>query len=110
MAVYNFVCLSCAEGYEDFARSYDPSEQYPEIKCPKCGSFDKKKVPSIPAAAVFRQKQGTSKMDNFEYRAGVNMERAQAERRTAEEVSHMGDSPYGNIDDVSGGKFFGEVE
>lgn len=35
----------------------------------------------------------TSKWDNFEYRAGYNMVKAQQSRRTAETRSHMGMTP-----------------
>lgn len=110
MPVYNFRCNICENWFEEFVRSYDPSESYPDIKCPGCGSYDKKKIPSIPSPAIFTQKEGTSKMDNFEYRAGHNMDRAKGERRAAEAASHMGPSPYNPIDDISSGKYFGEVQ
>jgi putative FmdB family regulatory protein len=110
MPVYNFNCNACSKGYEEYTRSYDPTEAYPEVKCPKCGSTDKKKTPSLPAPAIFAQKEGTSKMDNFVYRAGANLDRAQGERRAAEAASHMGQTPYNSIDDISSGNYFGEVE
>jgi hypothetical protein len=49
-------------------------------------------------------------MDNFEYRAGYNMDKAQGERRHAEAASHMGQTPYNSIDDITSGKNFGEVQ
>lgn len=58
----------------------------------------------------FTNPKDTSKFDNFGYRAGYNLEQAQDLRRKAEEASHMGNSPYKNIDDIQSGNFFGEVE
>jgi len=54
-------------------------------------------------------KESAKYHDNFNYRAGVNMEQAKAERRNAETASHMGRNPYGNVDDVSSGKYEGPV-
>jgi len=42
----------------------------------------------------FAQPWESSKWDNFEYRAGYNMVKAQEERRRAETLSHVGASPY----------------
>jgi hypothetical protein len=41
----------------------------------------------------FAQPWESSKWDNFEYRAGYNMVKAQKERRNAEDKSHMGANP-----------------
>ena len=41
----------------------------------------------------FAQPWESSKWDNFEYRAGYNMVKAQGERRNAEAGSHMGSTP-----------------
>lgn len=41
-----------------------------------------------------------NKLNNFGYRAGKNMAKAQGERRTAEALSHMGSNPYMAIDDT----------
>lgn len=61
--------------------------------------------------ATFANPRGTSKEDSFSYMAGHNMENAKDERRNAEAASHMGkDGDYNVIDDISSGKFEGEVK
>jgi hypothetical protein len=60
-----------------------------------------------PAQAVFgivvKNPETSSKWDNFSYRAGYLMDKAQQERRDAEAKSHMGTNPYPAIDDVTRG-------
>lgn len=84
--------LVCA--YEDC-----PSRQPPKPKVPVCG-------------IIFRDPRGTSKFEDFSYRAGYFMEKAQECRRDAEAASHMGgtDQIYNNIDDITCGEHFGEVK
>lgn len=61
--------------------------------------------------ATFADPRGTSKADSFSYVAGYNMEQAKDQRRRAEEASHMGrDGGYNVIDDISSGKYEGEVK
>ena len=108
MALYEFLCTCCQTKYEEIA-VYDETGIYPDVACPKCGSSEKIKEHSL-FGFVFTNPVGTSKMDKFDYRAGYNMEKAKGERRAAEEHSHMGANPYNNIDDISHGKFFGEVQ
>lgn len=69
--------------------------------------------PTTPVAGIiFRDPRGTSKFEDFSYRAGYFMEKAQLERQAAESQSHMGGTKqiYNDIDDVSSGEFFGEVQ
>ena len=42
----------------------------------------------------FAQPWESSKWENFEYRAGYNMVKAQEQRRRAETLSHMGATPH----------------
>lgn len=59
----------------------------------------------------FSNPRGTSLEDSFSYKAGYNMEQAKNQRRVAEEKSHMGkDGGYNAIDDITSGKFEGEVK
>jgi len=74
------------------------------IECPECGSKKKARVMSTFGMA-FDDPRGTSKWDNFGYRAGFNMNKAQGERRDAQEASHMGATPYRPMDDANN---FGE--
>ncbi len=103
MAFYDFQCEICDLVFE--ARThYDKTGEYPDVIC-SCGSKKKQKLVSIPNLG-----HTASKLDNFGYRAGFNMNRAQGERRFAEEKSHMGQQPYNAIDDISHGRAFGEVQ
>jgi len=65
---------------------------------------------TAPGAIIFKQPKGTSFEDKFDYVAQWNMDNAKELRRKAEEESHMGTSPYSEIDDISSGEFFGEVK
>src|SRR3990172_3495647 len=94
--VFEFLCKNCDLKYEELT-PYDKTNRYRRIICPECGS--KKNIRLLSAAtAVFSNPRGTSKEDSFSYKAGYNMELAKGERRQAEEKSHMGKSPYNNID------------
>lgn len=72
--------------------------------------------PSKPVAPtytiIFKDPRGTSKFEDFGYRAGYFMEKAQQERRDAEAASHMGNTNdfYNHIDDITRGDLFGEVQ
>lgn len=88
MPIYLFNCESCKTNFEEFC-SY---EQSFTIKCPEC-SQDVVRMLTAPNLS-FVDPRSTSKWDSFEYRAGWNMEKAKAERRAAEEKSHVGSNPY----------------
>lgn len=108
MPVYVFTCTNCNHYYESL-ESFDPTGKYKQVSCPQCKS--KRKKLGVTAAAIkFTNPKDTSKFDNFDYRAGYNLEQAQNLRREAEKESHVGSSPYNSIDDISGGEHFGEVE
>ncbi len=109
MPLYNFSCKKCDHQYEELT-PIDDKGKYPKVKCPACGSKKKVKIPSLTARAIFTDKTGTSKMENFGYRAGYNMEQAQDCRRAAESKSHVGSMPYDGIDDIQSGKYFSEVK
>ncbi len=108
MPIYVFECLDCQHDYEEYT-SRDDTGVYEKVSCPICHSVQKKKMPAR-FAFNFGNVVGTSKMDNFGYRAGHNMENAKNERRVAEAASHMGSAPYNPINDVDSGEYFGEVE
>lgn len=108
MPTYQFQCLKCKKQYEDLT-SFDPTGKYKEVKCPSCKSSRKKQQMTC-AEISFTNPKDTSKFDNFGYRAGYNMEQAKELRRKAESSSHVGATPYKDVDDISSGNFFGEVE
>lgn len=108
MPTYQFQCLKCKIQYEELT-NYDSSGKYRDVKCPACKS--KRKTQQVTCAGIkFTNPKDTSKFDNFGYRAGYNLEKAQELRRDAEQASHVGSTPYNQLDDISGGEFFGEVE
>lgn len=90
MPVYEFSCVSCNHEFEEFT-PYDESGTYPNVACPKCGSKKKEKL--FPSKMTIVGPT-SSKMDNFNYRAGFNLEKAKGERRAAEAASHMGADPF----------------
>jgi hypothetical protein len=90
---YDFECKKCNARYEEYVE-YDPSGKFKGVKCPKCKSARKVKVPSIPVIV------GTdTRGEIFENKAGRNMVKAQNERALAESLSHMGMNPYGGAGD-----------
>lgn len=89
MPLYEFECKKCEHCWE-YMTKYDPDGLYPEVVCPECGSGEKEKL--MPRSFAIGGPT-SSKMDNFGYRAGYNMEKAQGERRAAEEAAG-GASPY----------------
>jgi len=76
---------------------YDEKGKYPKVKCPKCKSKRKNKLYNHGVAVSFDNPKESSKWDNFGYRAGYNMNKAQDERRAAQKASHMGMNPYPNL-------------
>lgn len=110
MPTYTFYCKACFKSYSDL-QPFDPTGKYKDVKCPHCNSKKKSQTPTAPKIK-FTNPTDTSKFDNFSYRAGYNLDKAQDLRRAAESQSHMGSDPYnaGGIDDISGGDYFGEVE
>ena len=108
MPTYNFECKNCNKIYETLA-SFDATGKYAGVSCPHCNSKKKKKLLN-DANIKFAQPKDTSKFDNFNYRAGYNLEQAQNLRRDAQTASHMGTDPYMPIDDINKGRHFGEVK
>lgn len=86
MPSYDLQCTKCDHIYDVLV----PYDKVKDCTCPECGS--KKKEQLITRVNIGGPT--SSKMDNFGYRAGFNMERAKGERRKAEELSHMGQDPY----------------
>tara|TARA_Y100000034_G_scaffold40932_1_gene50379 strand:- start:1274 stop:1573 length:300 start_codon:yes stop_codon:yes gene_type:complete len=99
MPLYEFECKKCTVQYDEFV-SYDETGKYPTVKCPECGS--KRKLKLISQIA-----RGANK-DSHGYKFGHKLEEAQSLRRRAKKA--QGDSGYNKIDDISGGKHFGEVK
>lgn len=90
MPLYDFQCLKCKHTWDELT-SYDEKGLYEKIICPECNSDKKQKLATSRIAIVGPT---SSKMDNFGYRAGYNLERAKGERRAAEEATGGASSPY----------------
>lgn len=106
MPTFVFECVKCKKSFEELC-SFDVVGS---VKCPACGAKKPKRQITAPRAIIFKQPKGTSYEDKFDYVARWNMDNAREIRRQAEEKSHMGQSPYNPIDDISSGEYFGEVK
>ena len=93
MQMYTFECLKCEHRYEELCCVNDDGK-YKGVKCPQCKSKRKRRTFDYDVVPTFSNPKESSKWDNFEYRAGFNMEGAKACRREAEAKSHMGANPY----------------
>ena len=113
MPLYDFSCSDCGKIYEEFA-SFDETGVYEAVKCPACGSNHKTKVFSGCVAFAFTNPVGTKKYNashELRYRNAIEKKGGVRDQRAmAEKLSHMGSAPYNDIDDVSSGKYFGEVK
>jgi putative FmdB family regulatory protein len=95
MPSYQFHCKKCECYFEELCTW----EESKEIKCQLCKSKRIERVFGGAPSAMFKNPKESSKWDNFEYRAGYNMEQAKSERRAAE-AQHKGKNPYKQIDDM----------
>ena len=109
MPFYGFRC-KCGNEYEVMT-SYDKTGKYSKIKCPKCNSKKKEKLLSESFSFNFSNPVGTDRWNNsHDYRFHTKLPSAVQERENAKKKSHMGQTPYNNIDDISKGKYFGKVK
>ena len=92
MPTYAFQCDQCSRKFDALC-SWAESQNY---KCEVCGQAASKLLTTC--SIKFSDPKSTSKWDNFSYRAGYNLEKAQGERRAAE-AREKDSSPYTNIDD-----------
>ncbi len=113
MPFYELECKKCKHNYDIMSTMADQKKNTKKAKCPECGSTSK--IPIIGAANfAFSNPVGTDRFSNSHgYRHEWNMDReggVRDQRKTAEDASHVGPSPYNDIDDVSSGENFGEVK
>ena len=84
-----------------------------KAKCEECGSKSKDEIIGVPSFN-FANPVGTDRWNSssqgHDYRFKHNLPNVKKQRETAKEKSHMGQDPYPTIDDVSTGKYFGEVK
>ena len=109
MALYEFNCRSCEKSYE-ILTPYDETGKYSKVKCPHCKSKKKQKLLSTFDFS-FANPIGTDRWNaSHGYRFENKIPQAVAEREKAKKMSHMGQTPYTDIDDISKGDKFGEVK
>ena len=118
MPTFNFECKKCKHIYEELLiKTYDdnrePEVQAKSLKCPKCKSKAKIELPSL-GSFNFSNPEGTDRWNSasqgHDYRYKHKAPGVAAQRENARKKSHVGPTPYRNIDDISGGKYFGEVK
>ena len=116
MPRYEFNCSKCNEVYDIWSSISEKDETVKKTKCPSCKSKKKVEVYGVPSVK-FENTVGTDRWHSdskgHDYRHKYNMDRkggVRDQRKNAEKNSHVGPTPYRNIDDVSSGKHFGEVK
>lgn len=109
---YEFECKKCGANYEEFC-TFDETGKYKGVKCPRCKSSKKIKLIS-GANFSFSNPVGTdrwtSEAGGHDYRYNWNKPNVAKQRDMAAAASHVGPTPYRNIDDISSGENFGEVK
>jgi putative FmdB family regulatory protein len=103
MPLYEFSCNKCTAEFDALA-SYDDTGLYVSVICPKCGSHEKTKIMSM-FAFNFTNPVGTDRWNSDSqghgYRYKTKAPQVAAERALAEATSHMGSTPYSNINDMN---------
>ena len=111
MGMRQFQCKKCDLQYEELA-TYDETGKYAKIKCPGCKSKSK----SLLISGFTFKFSGKAAKDTKWYNAShdrrywMKREEDRKNREDAENRSHMGSNPYPELDDISGGQHFGEVQ
>ena len=112
MITLDFECKKCKQVYEELV-VIDPTNKYKNVKCPNCKSKSKIKLLCAPSFN-FTNPVGTdrwcSEDTGHDYRYNYSQKDAKQKRAAAAKKSHMGANPYNEIDDISSGKYFGEVK
>ena len=101
MPLFEFSCRQCETVFEEITK-FDETGVYSGVVCPQCGSGEKEKLISIPAAPVPH--------DTHDWQYNNKLPKAMKEREMAEKASHMGSQPYNPLDDISSGNHFGNVK
>lgn len=113
MPRYEFECQKCQHVYDIWSLMAEKEENVKKGKCPKCKS--KKKTEHIGCPNFnFGNPVGSDRWNNsHDYRYKYEMEKpggVREQRKAAEEQSHVGATPYRDINDLSNDKNWGEVK
>lgn len=116
MPRYEFECSKCRSVYDVWASMNDKSVSVKKAKCPECGSKKKEEIMGCPSVK-FTNPVGTDRWNSesrgHDYRFKHNMDKpggTRDQRAAAARASKVGAEPYRKIDDISSGKYFGEVK
>jgi len=116
MPRYEMQCEKCNEVYDIWSNMAEKEETVKSAKCPSCNSKSKTEIFGCPSVS-FSNPVGTDRWNSdskgHDYRFKYNMDKpggTRDQRKAAERASRVGKEPYRKIDDVSGGKYFGEVK
>lgn len=102
MPNYDFECSDCKKKYSDLVK-YDPTDLYSDVFCPFCKSNQKIKLANscnFNFSNPVGTDRWTSDSTGHDYRFKHNIPKVKAERKMAEQLSHMGSNPYGDSDDI----------
>lgn len=115
MIRYEFECVECHAIYDVWSSAKDKKKNVNKAKCPNCSS--KKKQENFGVAFKFGNPIGTDKWGSdstgHDFRHKWNMMRKGGvidQRKHAEEKSHVGPTPYREIDDLNKDSSWGKVK
>lgn len=116
MPRYEFECKKCSNIYDIWSSMAEKDITVKKSKCPDCGAKEKDEIIGCPSVS-FTNPVGTdrwnSESSGHDYRFKFNMDKPggpRDQRKAAAAASKVGPDPYRKIDDVSSGKYFGEVK
>ena len=113
MAFYDLECKKCHHRYDVMSTMADMELNIKKAVCEKCGSKKKIRLFNVPTFN-FTNPEGTKKYNSsYDLRYHHALEKpggARDQREFAKQFSHMGESPYNEIDDIDSGQHFGEVQ
>jgi putative FmdB family regulatory protein len=101
MPNYEFKCKKkkCSKVFSEICTLKEFEAGFPDVLCPDCGGTKVEKLMNTRVGIL----NSTDKMNNFEYAAEKNFEKAQVESMTAkEEAAKRGiTSPYAELPDFT---------
>jgi len=109
---YEFECEKCQCVYDIWSSIAEKEQNVKKGKCPKCKSKKKKEIMGFQSFN-FGNPVGSDKWNNsHDYRFKHEMEKpggVREQRADAEKKSHVGATPYRDINDLGNDKNWGEV-
>lgn len=116
MPRYEMQCTNCGEVYDVWSKIAEKEESVKNASCEKCNSKEKEEIfgcPSVKFANPVGTDRWNSESKGHDYRFKYNMDKpggTRDQRAAAARASKVGPEPYRKIDDISSGKYFGEVK